>query len=94
MWQIREADILSEQCDKVSVVFQRSSGKTHFLNETSAFILELLREAACDFSAICDRLMAEVGIPLSDNQLLQLRGHLERLDALGLIERSDRVGLS
>lgn len=93
MWQIREGDLLSEQCDNVSVVFQRSSGKTHFLNETSAFILDLLREAPSDFSILLDKLSHEVGAPLTDEQTAQLRNHLHRLDQLGLILRTDPASL-
>jgi PqqD family protein of HPr-rel-A system len=67
------------------VLFQYPSGKTHFLNAASAFILDLLVDTPLAFQDICEALSEEFGGELTASQLAQLTNHLQRLEALGLI---------
>jgi len=71
--------------DDVRVLFQYPAGKTHFLNASSAFILDLLAEAPVSFRGILDALSEELGVQPTTSQITQLGNHLERLEALGLI---------
>jgi PqqD family protein of HPr-rel-A system len=64
-------------------VFQKAANKTHFLNEASALILDLLAEGPARFSAILDMLSED----LDDSQAARLMTHLDRLEQLGLVER-------
>lgn len=74
--------------DDVLILYQASAGKTHFLNATSAFVLDLLGEAPSNLGAICEALSREVDDELTVDQVKQLRSHIQRLEELGLVARS------
>ena len=77
--------------DDVRILFQYPAGKTHFLNQSSAFILDLLADAPLAFPGISDALSEELGAELTTSQITQLANHVERLKALGLIARLSRL---
>ena len=88
-WRLHRADSWRVvEWDDVRILFQLPAGKTHFLNATSAFVLDLLAEAPTGFRAMCKTLSQESGVDLSPSQVEQLAGHVQRLDQLGLIARS------
>ena len=69
-------------------LIQHSARKTHFLNPSSAFILDLLAEAPRTFRDISAALSHELGVELTAGEAAQLASHVQRLEALGLIERT------
>jgi len=80
-------DLLWVEADGVDIVYHRPSGKTHFLNAATAFLLlEALREPASLPSVIHDLSTAQ-GV---DSQALPaeyVSGMLLRLEELGLVRR-------
>jgi PqqD family protein of HPr-rel-A system len=91
-WRLHgEESWRSVECDDVRILFQHVAGKTHFLNASSAFILDLLADAPLSFRGISDALSEELGAELTLEQSAQLTNHLRRLEALGLIARSSSL---
>ena len=87
-WRLHEPDLIRRRYDDIWIVFQRSAGKTHFLNETSASILETLGCGAADLSGICIALAGESADSVSGPEQEFVGMHLRHLDALGLICRT------
>jgi len=76
----------SIEFDEIVIIFHIESGKTHFLNETSARILKLVGETPFTLAGICRRLFEESSSQLGASQIRQVGHHMDRLEALGLIE--------
>jgi PqqD family protein of HPr-rel-A system len=76
------------EMDDVRILFQAPAAKTHFINPTSAFILDLLAEAPAGFQALCQAVSGASGVELSKSQVEELARHVQRLDELGLITSS------
>lgn len=88
-WSLRSA--VRDQAvtlDGILIIFHSPSGKTHFLNSTSADIVDLLDWKSASFSEICDALSEGLATKLSPAQIQQIEHHIARLEALGLVERS------
>lgn len=80
------------ELDDVCVLFQYPAGKTHFLNVSSALILDLLADTSLAFQEISEALSEQLGGELTASQLAQLANHVRRLEALGLIARCPSPG--
>ena len=91
-WRLHEPDLIWRRYDDVWVIFQRSAGKTHFLNEASASILGSLGSGALDLYAICAALVGESTDSISGSEQEFVRMHLRHLDALGLVCRTTVAG--
>ena len=80
-------DILWAHFDEDYIAFQRSSGKTHFLNVASYVLLEEILSEPCDLGTVADEFMAE-GQEASRAQYLgQMKEMLCHLESLGLVHR-------
>jgi PqqD family protein of HPr-rel-A system len=73
--------------EEILIVFHRASGKTHFLNATSACILDLLSDGSTSLSAIVEGLSFQFNAEFNSTISEQVGHHLQRLEALGLVER-------
>ena len=62
----RKADFCWEEWDDRYVLFHRASQKTHYLNQTSAVVLQCLSESPYTAETLADMLAQESGEPLSE----------------------------
>ena len=67
------------------VVFHRPSGKTHFLNEASKFLLTELLLDARDFPSILEAFASDDSEDHSEEYVRQMKSMLARLEDLGLV---------
>lgn len=87
-WKVTDArSLLWEQWDNEYAVFHAPSGKTHFLNASSALILHFLSRQASDVR----RVAAEIGVrteaPVDDSLVQQVQHALLHFEQLGLVTR-------
>ncbi len=71
----------------VSVIYHRPSGKTHFINPSTAFLLERLLEGPATVGSAAQALAAAQERRADDALRDDVAGILLRLEELGLIER-------
>jgi PqqD family protein of HPr-rel-A system len=69
------------------VLLHRSSQKTHYLNETSAIVLQYLIESPYTAETLARTLAEESGEPMSDELRSDIAGLLQRLENQGLVVR-------
>lgn len=74
--------------DELSVIYHRPSGKTHFINASTAFLLEQGLDQPVTVES-ATRAVAEARDIMADAELLaEIGDTLLRLEELGLIERA------
>ena len=71
------------------VVYQASSGETHYLNATGASVLRRLGESPGSLEDVCRHIEAAEGLPADETFAGQVAALLARFDELGLISRCD-----
>jgi len=81
------SDLCWEEWDDRYVLFHRASQKTHYLNQTSAIVLQCLAESPYTADALADALAEETGEPLSDSLRGDIAKLLQRLEIQGLVVR-------
>lgn len=86
-FRFQDDELRVSQFDNATVIFHPPSHKTHFLNDTSALILDMLSEAPSSFEGFCERLKTELEVELDTEQRANFERHFQRLDELGLIQR-------
>ena len=74
--------------DEPSVIYHRPSGKTHFVNASTAFLLEQFFEGSATLGSATRALAEALGRAADDDLRLAVAGTLFRLEELGLIERA------
>lgn len=74
--------------DDVYIVYQPSSAETHVFNETSAAVLDCLRETSMTMEGLKVRLARDLGVAAEDLVHDDLAFAVGRLDELGLVEWS------
>lgn len=96
-WQtVDYSSLLTEEWHGEFTVFQLQTGKTHFFNQMSLFILELLGDKPLTEDTICctvaEQFQQENDLKFSE----QVIKTLHRFDELGLIEQvhSERAAAS
>lgn len=89
LWELHSRDLIRLTYEGTWIVFQRSAGKTHFLNETSARILDALEKSALSVPELGSLLTGKPADRVPRDDLRYLDAHLERLNALGLTRRCD-----
>ncbi|HQX79853.1 MAG TPA: HPr-rel-A system PqqD family peptide chaperone [Steroidobacteraceae bacterium] len=72
--------------DELSVVYHRPSGKTHFVNASTAFLLEQLLGEPASVESAAQALAQAQDRPVDDALRDDVAGTLLRLAELGLIE--------
>jgi len=82
-------ELIWVEWDDAYIVYQLSSTETHFFNETTALIIESLRQGPLSMESMRNWIMDELGGQSSDG--LQLTMAVERLEELGLIDASDET---
>lgn len=87
IFRFPDASVRVSKFDNATVIFHPPSHKTHFLNGTSALILDMLSEAPSSFEGFCERLKTELEVELDAEQRANFERHFQRLDELGLIQR-------
>jgi PqqD family protein of HPr-rel-A system len=87
IYAARENEFSWEEWDQRFVLFHRASQKTHYLNQTSAIVLQCLVESPHTADALADTLAQESGEPLSDELRSNIAGLLQRLETQGLAMR-------
>lgn len=90
----QKADFCWEEWDDRYVLFHRASQKTHYLNETSAIVLQCLAESPYTADTLADALAEETGEPLSDGLRGNIANLLQRLEIQGLVVRITDPGRS
>ncbi|SMF93870.1 PqqD family protein, HPr-rel-A system [Methylomagnum ishizawai] len=68
------------------IVYQASSGETHVFNQTTALILERLKQGPASLEQVLVWIVHLLGIEPQELALDHLRIAAKRLDELGLIE--------
>ena len=71
----------------VSFVFDPSSGQTHFLNEVSVGIIDVLRRGPLPAPLLADRIRERYAIDEDERLLDAIVNALDQMDALGLVEQ-------
>lgn len=89
----RKDDFSLEDWDDRYVLYHRVSQKTHYLNETSAIILQYLVESPCSAERLAAILSEESGTPLSDELCINIAGLLRHLEIKGLAAQIADPGL-
>lgn len=79
--------LLWEQWENEYAVFHPPSGKTHFLNASSALILHFIYDEASDVERIAAEIGVHSGVPVDDALMQQVRHALLRFEQLGLVSR-------
>jgi PqqD family protein of HPr-rel-A system len=85
--------LLIEEWEEGFTVFQKDSGKTHFLNPLGMQILADLHyagEHAVDESTVCSILAARLELEVTPEFLRQVHETLCRFDELGLVDKVAR----
>ena len=88
----RKADFCWEEWDDRYVLFHRASQKTHYLNQTSAIVLQCLAESPYTPDTLADTLSAESGEPLSNEFRKSIAKLLQHLETQGLAVRINDPG--
>jgi PqqD family protein of HPr-rel-A system len=83
----RESDFCWEEWDDRYVLFHLASQKTHYLNQTSAIVLQCLTESPYAAETLADTLSAESGEPLSEEFRKGIAELLQHLETQGLAVR-------
>ena len=87
-WSSRSPDdIIWAHFDEDYIAFQRSSGKTHFLNVASYVLLNELLTEPCDLETIADEFVVDGQDVNQVEYLGQMREMLVHLETLGLVYR-------
>ena len=73
--------------DASHILFHFASGKTHFLNETSYFLLEQLGKKQASASELTHLSAEKSGEDVTEEMVRRIEEHLYRLNQLGLIEK-------
>lgn len=71
------------------IVYQASSGETHYLNATGASVLRRLKEGPATLEDICRHIESVEGLPADEETVRQAAALLNRFDELGLVARFD-----
>jgi len=74
--------------DELSVIYHRPSGKTHFINATTAFLLEQGLDQPATVESAARAVAQARDVPVDDELLADIDDTLLRLEELGLIERA------
>lgn len=74
--------------DDLAVLFHRPSGKTHFVNAATAFLLEQFSDAPLTVEAAARALADAQGRGVDDELGASVADTVQRLLELGLIERA------
>jgi PqqD family protein of HPr-rel-A system len=74
--------------DASSVIYHRPSGKTHFINAATAFLLEQGLEQPATVEAAARAVAEARGVVVDDELRADVGDTLLRLEELGLIERA------
>ena len=88
----RKADFCWEEWDDRYVLFHRASQKTHYLNETSAVVLQCVAESPYEADTLANTLAEESGEPLSEGLRRSISKLLQRLETQGLVVRITNPG--
>ena len=88
IYAARENEFSWEEWDDRFVLFHRLSQKTHYLNATSAIVLQCLVESPYTAETLADTLARESGEPLSDELRSSIAGLLRRFETQGLAVRA------
>lgn len=83
----RQGDFCLEEWDDRYVLYHRASQKTHYLNQTSAIVLQCLMELPYTAETLADTLAAESGEPFSDGLRSNIAELLQHLEKQGLAMR-------
>lgn len=87
MWRCADpAHCIWADWDDLGVIYHRASGKTHFINAATAFLLEELAARPLTVDAAAQALAAAQESALSDEFRAEVEGTLLRLEELGLID--------
>ncbi len=87
-WKVTDArSLLWERWNNEYAVFHTPSGKTHFLNVSSALILQFLSRAESDVRRVADEIGLRTGTPVDDAFIRQIRQALLHFEQLGLVTR-------
>ncbi len=81
-------DILWAEWDDDYVAYHRPSGKTHFLNASSALLLTEILVEAKDAASVTKLLSPSGDLDISRERVEQVMSMLARLEHLGLVERA------
>ena len=92
-WKVTDArSLLWEQWDNEYAVFHAPSGKTHFLNVSSALILQFLSRESSDVGRVAAEIEVRTGSPVDDSLMQQVQQALLRFEQLGLVTRVNGPG--
>lgn len=83
----RLADLRVAQWGELAAIHHVPSGKTHFVNHASVVLLYTVLQDAKSASAAAVDLALRSGIAETPEYLQQVAELIDRLDALGLVER-------
>ncbi|MEZ5532039.1 MAG: HPr-rel-A system PqqD family peptide chaperone [Steroidobacteraceae bacterium] len=86
-WRAESAQCLWTDWDDLAVLYHRPSGKTHFINAPTAFLLEQFSAAPSTLDAVARALAEAQGRAIDDELREGVAGMAQRLEELGLIER-------
>jgi PqqD family protein of HPr-rel-A system len=68
-------------------LYHRPSGKTHFINETTAKLLRDVLNEPASVGDVCSALGLPAGPDDEDGSVTEIGALIERLEALGLLQR-------
>ena len=72
-----------------TIIFDRRSGATHYLEQAAAVGFEGLRERPLSQSQLCDYLADKLDIPRDDTLVGYCEGLIGRLSGMGLVVAAD-----
>jgi len=88
-WRARPADeVVWLALDDDYVLYHRGSGKTHFLNAASKYLLRDVLTAPKTAAEAAAELARHEGVAAEPKFVIVVRQTLEQLDHLGLIDRA------
>jgi PqqD family protein of HPr-rel-A system len=87
IYTARQDAFFWEAWDDRYVLYHRASQKTHYLNQTSAIVIQFLAESPYTADKLADALAEESGEPLSEGLRGNIAELLQRLETQGLVAR-------
>ena len=93
MWSLnRDSGLVWTSWGEEHILFQSSSGETHYLNATAASVLRGLSQAPGALDDVCRQTEISGGTSPDEGLLRQVAALLARFDELGIIERTEPLG--
>lgn len=82
------ADLVCARWDDQCVLFHRSSGRTHFVNESTLMLLDRVLREPRDIASATEELARLSNLPLDERVRSHVHELMLRLDDIGLLVRA------